>query len=272
MTYDKAFTHSGLFHSDDVFAAALLGLLWPGIIIERGTKVPEGYCGLVFDIGFGQYDHHQKDARVRDNGVPYAAFGLLWEAFGGELLCPADAAAFDEDFVQPLDLSDCTGAADSLAQCIADFNPAWDDSTPSNEAFARAVSFATGILNRHFGQIKSARAAYDAVRALIPTAEDCILTLDTAKPWKEALKGTDILYVIFPSARGGFMVQAVPTDEDALVPKQPFPEAWRGLTGATLETASGISGLTFCHRGGYLCAADTHEAALQAARKAYYNP
>ena len=31
-------------------------------------------------------DHHQKDSRVRENGIPYAAFGLLWEELGTEIL------------------------------------------------------------------------------------------------------------------------------------------------------------------------------------------
>lgn len=68
----SAFTHSGKFHADDVFSAALLLYLNPEITIIRGNKVPDDYKGLVFDIGRGQYDHHQKDSRVRENGVPYA--------------------------------------------------------------------------------------------------------------------------------------------------------------------------------------------------------
>lgn len=82
----SAFTHSGKFHADDVFSAALLLYLNPEITIARGNIVPENYEGLVFDIGRGQYDHHQKDSRIRDNGVPYAAFGLLWEKLGPEIL------------------------------------------------------------------------------------------------------------------------------------------------------------------------------------------
>ena len=61
----KAFTHSGKFHADDVFSSALLLYLNPEITITRGSKVPEGYDGIVFDIGRGEYDHHQKDSRRR---------------------------------------------------------------------------------------------------------------------------------------------------------------------------------------------------------------
>ena len=74
----SAFTHSGKFHADDVFSAALLLYLNPEIQIIRGNQVPEEFTGIVFDIGRGQYDHHQKDSRIRENGIPYAAFGLLW--------------------------------------------------------------------------------------------------------------------------------------------------------------------------------------------------
>lgn len=47
----SAFTHSGKFHADDVFSAALLLYLNPEITITRGNQVPENYEGLVFDIG-----------------------------------------------------------------------------------------------------------------------------------------------------------------------------------------------------------------------------
>ena len=97
-----AFTHGGKFHADDVFSAALLLYLNPEIVITRGNRVPENFAGIVFDIGRGRYDHHQKDSRVRENGVPYAAFGLLWEELGGAILGEELAAEFDEAFVQPL--------------------------------------------------------------------------------------------------------------------------------------------------------------------------
>ena len=74
-----AFTHGGKFHADDVFSSALLLYFNPKITITRGNKIPEDFKGIVFDIGRGKYDHHQRDSRVRENGVPYAAFGLLWE-------------------------------------------------------------------------------------------------------------------------------------------------------------------------------------------------
>lgn len=85
---DTALTHGGRFHADDVFSAALLKLLNPSVQIIRVFDVPENFDGLVFDIGWGRFDHHQKNAPVRPNGVPYAAFGLLWKEFGAGWSAP----------------------------------------------------------------------------------------------------------------------------------------------------------------------------------------
>ena len=146
----SAFTHGGKFHADDVFSAALLFYLNPEIQIGRGNQVPENYEGIVFDIGRGAYDHHQKESRVRENGVPYAAFGLLWEALGAEILGEDLAAQFDESFVQPLDQNDNTGEKNELATLIGNFNPTWDATGGTDEAFFQAVSVAGMILENKF--------------------------------------------------------------------------------------------------------------------------
>ena len=131
----RGLTHSGKFHADDVFSAALLLYLNPEIMITRGNRVPEDFDGIVFDIGRGQYDHHQKDSRIRENGIPYAAFGLLWEELGADILGEELAQKFDESFVQPLDNNDSTGEKNELATLIGNFNPTWDAEGSNHEAF-----------------------------------------------------------------------------------------------------------------------------------------
>ena len=56
----NGFTHAGKFHADDVFATALLQILRPDIKITRGFVVPDDFDGIVYDIGFGMFDHHQE--------------------------------------------------------------------------------------------------------------------------------------------------------------------------------------------------------------------
>ena len=43
---------------------------------------PDDFDGIVYDVGGGMFDHHSEPRECRPNGVPYAAFGLLWRVVG----------------------------------------------------------------------------------------------------------------------------------------------------------------------------------------------
>lgn len=263
------FTHGGVFHADDVFSTALLRILNPDISIIRGFTVPEDFTGIVYDVGGGRYDHHQKDSRVRENGVPYAAFGLLWEEFGSKLLCEEDARKFDESFIQPIDKADNTGEENMISLLISDKKPTWqEENVQMEEAFWEAVKLAKDILEGRFRQIKAERAAYEIAYQQASRCKDGILYLERVVPWKAAVKELDIVYVIYPSIRGGYNIQAVPDKEDKNQLKRPFPESWRGKAPQELQRLTGIEDLTFCHISGFLSAAGTLEGAYKAARLA----
>ena len=68
------------------FLAALLLYLNPEIVITRGNRVPEDFEGIVFDIGKRTVRPSSERQPGAENGVPYAAFGLLWEELGGAIL------------------------------------------------------------------------------------------------------------------------------------------------------------------------------------------
>ena len=142
----NGFTHAGKFHADDVFATALLQILRPDIRITRGFVVPEDFDGIVYDIGFGMFDHHQEPRETRANGTPYAAFGLLWRVLGPGLVGERQARLIDENFIQPLDLNDNTGEQNSLCDAIGFFNPVWDSKEDQDACFFKAVAVAKQIL------------------------------------------------------------------------------------------------------------------------------
>lgn len=267
---DIAFTHSGKFHADDVFAAALLTYLNPHLQIIRGNSVPADFNGIVFDIGGGEFDHHQTDRKLREDGTPYAAFGLLWKEFGGLILDGADAIKFDEDFIKPIDFSDNTGCHYIISSIIEDFNPSWDSDENPDEAFDKAKVFALTILYNRFENIKSVKRAEGMVLAALEQMEDNILILPRSAPWKSYVDASTVEFVIYPSNRGGFNAQGVPDpkQEDQKTLKIYFPEEWAGLRDSELEKTSGITGLRFCHNSLFLVAADTIEAAYQACKKA----
>lgn len=273
----SAFTHSGKFHADDVFSAALLLYLNPEITIIRGNKVPDDYKGLVFDIGRGQYDHHQKDSRVRENGVPYAAFGLLWEALGAEILGAELAEKFDESFVQPLDNNDNTGEKNELATLIGNFNPGWDSKDSNDQAFFQAVSVAGMILENKFERYHGNERADKRVEEVLeehqralktgdtPAENTNILVLPEFIPCQKRLSETSIAFVIFPSNRGGYCIQPQ-KKEYSMNYKCSFPSQWLGLEGEELIAATGLESAVFCHKGGFLMTCGTLEDSLRACR------
>lgn len=265
---EKAFTHGGRFHADDVFSAALLTILNPELQIERGFQVPEDYDGIVFDIGFGAFDHHQADKEIRENGIPYAAFGLLWREFGTELLSEEQVKRFDEKFVQPIDLSDNTGEKNDISDMISSFNPSWSEKLDGDLCFHKAKEFAVQILMRKFQYYKDEEKADEIVEEAMKNADGEILILPQFVPWKNKVVGTSIQFVVFQSMRGGFNAQAVPKTEESPELLVPFPESWRGKSGNELQLESGIDDLTFCHASGFLIAADTLEGAKKACLRA----
>lgn len=270
-----AFTHSGKFHADDVFSSALLLYLNPEIRIIRGNKVPEDFDGIVFDIGRGRYDHHQKDSRIRENGIPYAAFGLLWEELGTEILGEELAQKFDESFVQPLDNNDNTGEKNELATLIGNFNPTWDAQGGNDEAFFQAVSVAGMILENKFERYLGNERADKRVEEILEEHQKAILSGEKSKekarililpefvPCQKRLSETDIAFVIFPSNRGGYCIQPQ-KKEYSLNYKCSFPVEWLGLENEELAAATGLPSAGFCHKGGFLMTTGTLEDAVKA--------
>ena len=271
----SAFTHSGKFHADDVFSAALLLYLNPEIMITRGNRVPEDFDGIVFDIGRGQYDHHQKDSRIRENGIPYAAFGLLWEELGADILGEELAQKFDESFVQPLDNNDNTGEKNELATLIGNFNPTWDAEGSNDEAFFQAVSVAGMILENKFERFRGNERADKRIEEIYAHHEQAvhdrekhrddarILILPEFVPCQKFLSETEIAFVIFPSNRGGYCIQPQ-KKEYSMNYKCSFPVEWLGLENEELVVATGLKSAGFCHKGGFLMTTGELADAVQA--------
>ena len=80
----RLITHSEEFHTDDVFATALLLHIFPDAEVIRSRNETIITTGdIVYDVGKlydpsrERYDHHQEQADRRDNGIIYSSFGLL---------------------------------------------------------------------------------------------------------------------------------------------------------------------------------------------------
>jgi uncharacterized UPF0160 family protein len=279
----KVATHPGNFHADDVFAIAVLELVHGPLELVR-TRDPEAQAAadLRVDVGgrsdpaTGDFDHHQKGgAGERENGVPYASFGLVWREHGEALAgSAAAAAAIDERLVCGVDANDVGQTLVeplvgdirpmSVSGVIAALNPAWDEElTPAEEdaRFAQAVALARGMVEREIAGAAAFDRARGLVAAAIGRAEDPrVIELDSNMPWREAVITTapEALYVVYPKS-DGWGSQAVPREVGSFENRLSFPADWRGRSGADLVAATGVPDAVFCHAAGFYASAGSRE-------------
>ena len=286
----KGFTHSGIHHADDVLAACILRMVFgDNFVISRGFKVPENLDDdtIVFDIGGGKYDHHQKGGNgCRENGVPYSSAGLIWRDFGRMIPEVSESPnpelvwyLIDRDLIQGIDAIDngkmpkteyvCKPKTVSAA--ISEFNPTWDSTENSDTAFMKAVEFTTLILGNTLANAVSKAKAQAIVEEAIDRTEGPVMVLERFAPWQEFIfsskneKANDILFVVFPSNRGGYNWQCVPASLGSFAQRHPVPQEWRGLNGKALQDVTGVASATFCHNAGFIGGADTLEDAIRLA-------
>lgn len=216
-------THTGRFHADDILSAALLkivGIISDFSVIKRVERVPPEFNGLAFDIGEGEFDHHQSDVRVRVGGDKYAAFGLLWNAIGAEYIMEkyqtdlqtamGVVEKFDSDFVKLMDLTDNFGQKkypNTLSYLIAFMND--DKSKSADELFKDMVNYYCKPLE--IAIYKSYKFTKDKERArqLASDVSDFIIVPLDFDIDRSAFEGTSVKYILKPSHRGTYNITTV---------------------------------------------------------------
>ncbi len=288
-------THDGSFHADEVFAIAALGLLGRSIeVIRTRDREAVARADLRVDVGFrddagtGDFDHHQRDFdAVRENGVRYASFGLIWHEFGTRI-CEGDAevaGAVDASLVQAVDANDTgqqltrsliDGVRPMTANAIiGGFNARWDETLSAERERARfddAVALARGILERELGSAASGQRARQIVRTAITAAADPrVVTLPVNAPWKQVLvpDAPNALFVIYPK-RQGFGLESVPRELGSFENRRDLPAAWGGREGEDLVAVTGVADALFCHAKRFLAVARSQEGIEQLARLALH--
>ena len=307
-TLPSLVTHSGTFHCDDAFAYAVLcaalGLTEPDrdhtltrtrdpAVIAAADYVWD--VGAAYDAGAGRFDHHQRGAPRRDDGLPFSAAGLVWRTHGEAAvralldpeaapLAPAIAAVIDAEVVRRIDAID-NGVAHpedtlGLAALIEDCNPAWDspfigDPDAEDAAFLEATDLAADVLHRRVAVLR-ARLAADAVvlAAHRQAADPRILELACKLPWQAAVFAHDlpVLFAVYPMPAGTWMVDAMPPEPGSYAQRVPLPAAWAGLRDAELAALSGVADAVFVHPQRFVGGARSRAGALAMARQAIDGP
>ena len=287
----KIATHSGGFHTDDVFAVATLQLLHGKenieIIRTRDESVLEQAdivvdVGGVYDVTTKRFDHHQNGGPVRANGIPYAAFGLVWKEYGESVTGSKEVAddiermlvlAVDagDSAINVYTLKDSSIAPFELYQITSSFLPVWGSTKHKDECFFEAVDFARNLLTRIIGQ---KQAEVDMKKLIVQTYQNTtdkrVLEFDIPVNPTACIQFDEVLMVSFPrdnSIDNSWTAEAVRKKFGSFESRISFPSSWLGLRDSELAKVSGISNAIFCHKTGYKFVAGSKEGVMQAVAK-----
>ncbi len=286
----KIVTHSGSFHSDDVFAVATLQLHFGvenvEVVRTRDETVIAGGdivvdVGGVYDADKQRFDHHQNGAPVRDNGIPYAAFGLIWKHYGEQVAGSLDVAAdIERRFVLPIDANDVgvslydlnenNIAPITLQDLMSLWRPVWGSGDEDDAGFHEACAFARGIILRAVLQTKGDMDEKQYIESVYTVATDKkVLVFDKSVSTFHLIDYPEVVTAVYPNEEGDrWSAAMVRRSHDSYETRVKFPTEWGGLRDGELAKASGVSDAVFCHKAGFLFVAGSMEGVLEATRKA----
>ncbi|MCI0619752.1 MYG1 family protein [Candidatus Wolfebacteria bacterium] len=294
----KIVTHSSGFHTDDVFAVATLLLLLGDenceVIRSRDKEVIES-ADYVVDVGFvhnperNRFDHHQEGkAGERDNGIPYASFGLVWKKFGVDVVGSRTLAdAIDQWLVQPIDAFDNGVDLAKLARIdvrpfliqnvVEAFHPGWRENRDMREAFSDAVMWAKVVLQREIVYQNTVLEMQAYAEETYQQSKDKRLIIFEGKRELSRdivigalLKHSEPLYFMrYRGSDGNWSVECVRNDVFNFdTNRKPLPREWAGKNKEELATVTGVSDAYFCHNNCFLCVARSREGAFKLAQLA----
>ncbi len=280
-------THSGFYHADELFAIAALKLIFEKegsqveVVRTRDREVAFAcdYCidvGREYDPAKNRYDHHQVDeSLVRENGIPFAAFGLVWKHFGQRLVSSEDIlATIEQKLVQPIDAMDNAVTLSTknfegvneynIASAIYAFSQ-YHGVDKLSESFFDCLALCEQILVGEINQAEDKQKSRQIVLETIKIQrEPKILVLDKYHSWKEiVLSYPNILFVLYPDVNTSnwYLQPAKKSKEDFGDYRINFPVSWLGKEHQGLAEVSGVDEAVFCHKSGYLAVAKSKESA-----------
>lgn len=288
----KIVTHDGKFHTDDIFACAILTLVCDAkkegysVTRSRDMKVIEG-ADYVIDVGgihnpeTNRFDHHQPGgAGVRANGIPFAAAGLTWATYGVYLSGSIEARdILDGTIFQPIDADDNGVSLVELKydvrpyriqEALYEFRPTWNEEQNFDTTFFKLVFLARDILSRAIIQTQAALIAKEAVEKAYTLAQDKrVIELEKNYPFtKTLLAYPEPLYVVYQRPIGGWKIEAVAKGANTFDLRKPLPEKWAGLKDEKLKEVTGVADAIFCHNGRFMAVAQTKEGVRKLAELA----
>ena len=279
-------THNAKFHADDVFSIVILKKVFGNIEVVR-TREEDLLKKADFRVDVGgkynhetkDYDHHQEGSPVRNNRVPYAACGLVWKHYGRKLVNSEKAFDYvDEKLIQYSDSIDSGVELEkgevynlSIGEAVEMFGSNWNEDKTNDECFNEAVDFAFLFFERLLVKVNSVLEGEKDVDKCLIEMKDNLVILSRPRLPKGKLCDSSAKIYIESNNVGTWVAVGVPIKPKSFIRKIYFPDSWAGLLDEELERASGIKGLTFCHKHKFIIVGKTKKAVLEASKLAQKN-
>ena len=288
---EKIAVHDGAFHTDDIFAVGALLHLTPKLQIlrTRNPKILEEVdmridVGMKYNPETGDYDHHQ-GAGARENGVPYAAFGLIWKNFGSQI-CESvmrnanlDKGLFknnipeinpqeisdvvDKRLVQPIDFYDVNGYPKNLdnntplifLQYVMNSSLSnWylNEDQSNDTQFLQNINFAKTKIKENVLNAQGEKLALGLCNQAYEQSKNngydkiVVMNLNKLIP-AGSLSSTDALYCVQKQINGKYSVKAI-TKLNSYDSKKPLPSSWAGKKDEELANLTGVKDSVFCFK------------------------
>jgi uncharacterized UPF0160 family protein len=261
------------------------------IIRTRDSKILDK-LHIVYDVGGGKFDHHGTEKVFREDGIPYAASGLIWSEFGRQVIKSKDSSLKEEEvesvfqyidriLIEGIDALDNGVWIDTteiplmnISSIISGFNPNWKSDKDENEAFNEAVKIASSVLDNAMNNKFSVLKARDIVAGAYENRKTKeLLILNKYCPYGESLRDIDkdneVLFVIYPK-KDGYAMQTVRKEDRQ--DKKKLPEAWAGKRDEELGAVTGVKDAVFCHTGRFIAVAGSLQGIMKMASLAIDEP
>ncbi|SJZ72540.1 MYG1 family protein [Garciella nitratireducens] len=290
-TFKEVGTHDGRFHADEVMATAILSKIFDIKVVRTRDKKILDQLDIVYDVGGGKFDHHGAEKVYRDNGIPFAACGLIWNEFGGEVIKKENPdlteAEIDSIFkyvdtvlVEGIDANDNGIKPEdreiiymNISTVLSGFNPPWYLEDKEEELFFQAVEVSKQILKNTIQRKLEVIKAKDHVISAYKNRDRMkILVLDQYCPWQETLQEIDkeenVLFTVYPNQEN-FAIQTVKDQEGGT--RKYLPKEWAGKENQDLVKVTGVEDAVFCHTGRFLAIAASLEGIMKMAEIAIHS-
>ncbi len=289
-------THSGKYHTDDLFAVSTIQILLgeDNVEVIRTRDVEEiKKADYVVDIGgvndsdTEHFDHHQTGgAGTRKNGVPYASFGLVWKKYGEKLAGGfRQAHIVDEKLVQPIDaddngyplflLTDEKILPYKLNTMLSAFRPTWKERQNYDEIFMEMLPLTRKILKR---EIELAGQFIEVEGYIQKTYEESddkqiIVFGEDQQYGREPIGNVLCTYpeplfaIVYRPEQGAWQTLAIKKSFDTFESRKRLTEEWGGnKSPEELQKLTGFPDVIFVHNNGFLALSKSKETALGLAR------